>query len=348
MSDLDDLLDQILGRPGDHVGASVEDAAWAALTETGLTRVGIAETLGGSGGDLADAATVTSKIAEAGLITPCAETLFPIAHIAAVTGRPVPPGVVALVSPAPGTCTVEGDGYRVEVSGAHAAWAAQADELWLVATLDGDTAVLARLRPGQWTATPARNLAGEPRDRVDIATVLPRDAVDLLPATMAAELRLLGALGRSCQSLGALRACLRLSHEYVLVREQFGTPLAAHQVVRHAVARMAEEVAAAETAVGHAVSRMPAAGRSPDTAATIAVGAAKIQTATSATRVARAAHQLHGAIGLTAEHPLHHFTTPLWSWRDEYGSADDWSAELATLVRTAYTGDLWAVLTGQN
>ncbi|WP_410673693.1 hypothetical protein [Amycolatopsis sp. cmx-4-68] len=66
MSELDALLDQIFGRHGEHAGTGVEGSAWATLTQTGLTRVGIPEHLGGSGGELTDAVTVTVKAAEAG------------------------------------------------------------------------------------------------------------------------------------------------------------------------------------------------------------------------------------------------------------------------------------------
>ena len=39
-------------------------------------------------------------------------------------------------------------------------------------------------------------------------------------------------------------------------------------------------------------------------------------------------HQLHGAIGFTGEHQLHHFTRRLWSWRDELGTESDWAVLL--------------------
>ena len=35
--------------------------------------------------------------------------------------------------------------------------------------------------------------------------------------------------------------------------------------------------------------------------------------------VARAAHQVHAAIGMTLEYPLHRFTSRLHAWRGEYG-----------------------------
>lgn len=329
MSDLDALLDQIFGRRGEHAGTGIEGAAWAALTETGLTRVGIPEPLGGSGGELTDAVTVTVKTAEAGLSVPVAETLFPLAHLAVLTGEPVPGGVVAVA-----------DSYgepEVDV-----AWAPVADEIWVVGPAPGGGTAFTRLP--SWSGEPVRNLAGEPRGLVAVKT----DDARSLDARVREDIHLLGAFGSSCRLLGALRSCLRLTREHVLTREQFGKPLAAHQVVRHTLAWMLAEVAAVESAIGHAAGLLPPPGTAPDTPAAVAVAAAKIQAATSATRVARAAHQLHGAIGVTEEHPLHHFTTRLWAWRDEFGAATEWSGRLARLVQTSYGGDLWATLTAQS
>lgn len=259
MTELEALLDQILGRDQAHAGTGVDGTAWAALTDTGLTRVGIPEALGGSGGTVADAVTVTVRIAQAGLTVPL--SLFAIADWATRTGTSIP-----------------------------------------------DTQVTA-----------------------------PEEAS-----------RLLAAFGSSCRLLGAQRSCLRLTREHVLTRQQFGRPLAAHQVVRHTVAHMLADVAAVESAVAHAARLLPTPGVDPAPAAAIAVAAATVQAATSATRVARAAHQLHGAIGMSEEHPLHHYTTPLWTWRDENGSATEWATYLARLVQTHYAADLWAALTDQS
>lgn len=327
MNELDSLLDQILGRDLAHGGEGIDGPVWAALTRTGLGRVGIAESLGGSGGDLHDAATVTIRAAAAGLALPLAESLFTVGYLANRLAMEVPAGTVTAA-----------------VDGGTVPWGADAAEIWLLVPSDGGHRI-ARLVAGEWTATRARNLAGEPRDRISVDAALLRERGRVVDDDVPAGLALFGALGRSCQLLGALRTSLRLSREHVRVRRQFGAPLAAHQVVRHELAAMATEVAAVEAAVRHAIDRV---GTRPDTAATLAVAAAKVQASTSATRVARAAHQLHGAVGITAEHPLHHLTTRLWSWRDEHGSATRWSARIAELVHTEYAADLWAALTDQT
>jgi acyl-CoA dehydrogenase len=357
MSDLDDLLGQILGRAYEHAGEDTDGALWPVLAEAGLTRVGIADDLGGSGGEQADAAAVVTRAAEAGLALPLAEALFPVACLARAAGTPVPPGIVTVAVLGAGSWTAAPGGYRIQASGVTAAWGAQADELWALAPANSAQAGLARLHPGSWDARPGRNLAGEPRDEIGIDTIVPNARALLLPASVLRDTRVMGALARSCQLLGALRACVRLCHEYVLLRHQFGQPLSAHQVVRHAIAGLVEEAAAAEAAVAHAVGLLPegSAGqdnagqdRVSDPATVLAIAAAKAVTSRSAGRAARVAHQLHGAVGLTAEHPLHYYTTRLWAWQDEYGPASYWNGQIAGIVRDTYHGDLWTALTAQG
>jgi acyl-CoA dehydrogenase len=76
-----------------------------------------------------------------------------------------------------------------------------------------------------------------------------------------------------------------------------------------------------------------------------ATAAAKLATARAATMVARLAHQLHGAIGMTREHRLQLWTRRLWSWRQEGGTEDEWAARLGGGVLEAGEDALWAFLT---
>ncbi|HEY6175913.1 MAG TPA: acyl-CoA dehydrogenase family protein, partial [Kofleriaceae bacterium] len=73
------------------------------------------------------------------------------------------------------------------------------------------------------------------------------------------------------------------------------------------------------------------------------VASAKIRVGEAAAAGAAIAHQVHGAIGFSTEHPLQHFTRRLWAWRDDFGSESAWAVRLgAEVVRW---GDrLWPVL----
>ncbi|KZS73952.1 hypothetical protein A4G29_20040 [Mycobacterium kansasii] len=44
------------------------------------------------------------------------------------------------------------------------------------------------------------------------------------------------------------------------------------------------------------------------------------------------AHQTHGAIGMTKEHPLHYLTRRLWAWRDECGGHHRWAHRLGAAL----------------
>ena len=76
-----------------------------------------------------------------------------------------------------------------------------------------------------------------------------------------------------------------------------------------------------------------------------AAAAARAKAAEAAIALNRAAVQMHGAIGFTQEHKLHHLTKRLWSWRDEAGSELAWSRVLAEGLLAEGPDGLWPALT---
>jgi acyl-CoA dehydrogenase len=80
----------------------------------------------------------------------------------------------------------------------------------------------------------------------------------------------------------------------------------------------------------------------------LAITAAKAVAGPAATAICAIAHQLHGAIGFTDEHPLHLATTRLWAWREEYGSDHEWAARLAERALAGNGGALWPMLTATS
>ncbi|WP_010311603.1 acyl-CoA dehydrogenase family protein [Saccharopolyspora spinosa] len=96
--------------------------------------------------------------------------------------------------------------------------------------------------------------------------------------------------------LGAARAAYARTREHVTQREQFGRPLVALKAVANGLAEIRMHLVATEAAVVRAVRI-----HEEDSAerAFTASAAAKVAGARAATSIARAAHQLHGAMGVT-------------------------------------------------
>jgi acyl-CoA dehydrogenase len=77
-----------------------------------------------------------------------------------------------------------------------------------------------------------------------------------------------------------------------------------------------------------------------------AVTAAKVTVGRVAEAVTTIAHQLHGAIGVTAEHPLWLATMRAQSWTADYGSPPYYARRLGRLALAAQNP--WDVLIGDT
>ncbi|MEU9140227.1 acyl-CoA dehydrogenase family protein [Streptomyces sp. NPDC048404] len=183
------------------------------------------------------------------------------------------------------------------------------------ATLDADaaTVLLAVDGRGLWLAPGA----GPLRASVDRARRLARvqGGGELLaagPQVARSALRALvwARLATAAQALGVGLALLGRTVAYVGQRTQFGVPVASFQAVKH---RLADAMIALEFArpllFGAALSMAPAE-----------VAAAKVTACEAAYTTARAALQLHGAIGYTAEYDLSLWFTKARALRTAWGT----------------------------
>ena len=184
---------------------------------------------------------------------------------------------------------------------------------------------------------PGSNLAREPRDTLVLNDAQPLH-VARLPLPGGESIRLYGALLRAAQSAGAARRALEQAVQYAGERVQFGRPLSKFQAVQQQIATAVSEVAAVSAAADHACDCAgTAAGRS-------AIAVAKITACEAAGKVAAITHAVHGAIGFTAEHSLHHATQRLWSWRSEFGNLRWWSERLGRALCAQGAGRAWPML----
>ena len=74
------------------------------------------------------------------------------------------------------------------------------------------------------------------------------------------------------------------------------------------------------------------------------VAAAKARVGEAVGIVAEQVHQVHGAMGYTYEHRLHHFTRRLWAWRDEWGNEFYWQAKLGQYLATLGADRVWGYI----
>ena len=208
-----------------------------------------------------------------------------------------------------------------------ALWPEQADELLAVAP--GGTVL--RVNAASLAAEPGVTLAGEPLAHY---TLEPGAGTHL---ETEADAYALSALGRAALMSGALRRVLEFALRYAGEREQFGRSLSKFQAIQHQLAVAAAEVAAAMRATDAAVHG--AAGGAPRFTD---VAVAKARVGQAAGVVAEIAHQVHGAMGFTQEHPLQLLTRRLWQWRDDFGTETDWAGQLGDLLCELPPEGLWA------
>jgi len=316
---------------------------WAVLAGSGLPWVGVPESVGGVGGtpmDIADLLLVAGRhavplpLAEScgllgGWLVSEAELSMPDSPVSVPIPRPSD-----RLSVNPKTNRVTGRLHRVP-------WGRHVSAVITVADRgDGDVVVL--VDPGEATVQAGASVAGEPRDSLtfDDAAVLQMGAV---AAGVREELRMRGALSRTLLMAGAMEAIAELTIRYSSEREQFGRPVGRFQAVAQRLARLSCETEAAALSAAVAARRFAESG----TDAVFEVAAAKATVGRAADEVTTHAHQIHGAIGMSQEYPLHHFTRRLWAWRQDWGSHQYWAQLLGRRVSEAGSHALWpSIATG--
>lgn len=325
-----DMLGDMLARA--LAGAKNPDwrgRLWPALQELGLFAALMPERDGGYGG-ARTAALACRLLAQAGLVTPFAVSS---AAIARTLGDLPQPGarvdaLLQALGEGEGVATLalhEGDtlpamrnlqsvltpsddgGYRLDAAKRMVAFAAEADWLLLPATMPGgETAIVVLGRPTVEPAlqpcvlidgTPAAhlNLAGHPVAAEDV--LVAGGEADAALARMADAL----AAAQCAEAVGAMRAMIDATGEYLGVRRQFGQPLSANQALRHRFVDMEIALARAETMA--AVAAAAVDGEAAGQRARIVAGARHV-VLRSSWKVSQEALQMHGAIGMADETPL--------------------------------------------
>ncbi|MFM5953101.1 MAG: acyl-CoA dehydrogenase family protein [Novosphingobium sp.] len=298
-------------------------ALWAEIEEMGLPLALLSEDQGGFGLSAAEQGEALMLLGKLAVPLPVAETMG-ANRLLARAGLPLAEGAAGLARA--DHLTLEGGVLKGRVD--RVAWG---DNLDCLALAVGDT--LYRVPRSGWSvAEPGFALNFHPRPALEIEWEA--DAFAPAPICPLAE----GATLRAHQIAGALEAALDMTLEHTATRVQFGKPLQKNQVVQHELAKLAGELACATAAAGLAAEALER-GDLPG------VAAGSLRAREAAGNGAAIATQMHGAIGFTREHPLHLYTTALWSWRDEFGGQVLWATLLGRAAVSAGGDGYWPMVT---
>jgi len=149
-------------------------------------------------------------------------------------------------------------------------------------------------------------------------------------AAALSQARDLACLALGAEQVGAARRALDLTVEYALTRVQFGQVIGGFQALRHRLADLHVLVESARSLCRAAAAEAGGAGSAEGPAdlgrraAAVKVYCSDVLTQTAAEMI-----QLHGAIGITWEHPAHRYLKRAHGARHLFGPPDQHAAALA-------------------
>lgn len=316
--------------------APFDERLWSDLVSTGVAGLAWPEGDGGLGAGMAEIAAVATEVGRSSLQVPLAETVLAGTLVQSLardeTRREVlaglSDGTILLVpalaeplrawSPSPSdvTATASGDSWTLTGVKAPVPYAAAATHLVVTATTDAGTGIFLLPAPG--------GVGAELRLEGRSATLLAQggEADAALREALA-----VGGVVLCAEAIGAMEEALRMTTEYLGTRTQFGRTLASFQALTHRAADMYAQLELARSATLYAA--MVADERPVDIdhvlrARVVVDGAARL--------IGQEAIQMHGGIGVTAEHPVGHLTTRLTAITRTWGDRRSHLAQLASRI----------------
>jgi alkylation response protein AidB-like acyl-CoA dehydrogenase len=329
---------------GDAAGFSAD--LWKEMVELGWTGLAVPEAYGGVGEGFLEACLLLEEMGAAQVPSPFLHTVACGAaaiewHGSAeqrerwlrgvVEGRTI---AYARAAPRAGwgtdgstvTATASGDRYVLDGTARFVPFAHVADDLLVVAaTGDALTAFLVDGAAAGLTHERLGVVGPNVENDIRLAGVaVPADRV-LGPvgggAAVAGTAAAFGAAATCAEMVGGAQRVLDRTVEYATQREQFGRPIGGFQAVQHHCADMAIDVLTARFIAFEAIWRLTAPGAAADEVA-LTVSVAKSWVSDAYQRVCAIGHQVHGAIGFTAEHDLHHYLQHATSTALAFGDGD--------------------------
>ena len=232
-------------------------------------------------------------------------------------------------APSEGFATIglAGQGSVVQTTIFQTPWGRQAQSVLGVSADGFDVSVY----EGSDVLEQGTNLAGEARDTMSGAAA--GQSIELTDAPYAQL-----ALARANLMAGGLQAVLDLGLQFASERSQFGRSISKFQAIQHSLAVVGNEVAASQRAADAGVDAIGTDRFEQE------VAAAKARVGEAVGIVAEQVHQVHGAMGYTYEHRLHHFTRRLWAWRDEWGNEFYWQTKLGQHLAGLGADQVWGYI----
>ncbi|HXL98688.1 MAG TPA: acyl-CoA dehydrogenase family protein [Rhizomicrobium sp.] len=329
MTELRNMLAETAGKV-----LRAEGLDWPKVAESGLCNVMVPEAAGGFGGGWEDALPVLRQIGATAAALPIAETII-ANRLCAACGLEIDSAPGSFVTLADGDV---GEDHNFSGVLSNIPWEDRAERIVGRAQQKDDAYLLVLRREDSKARTEQRNVAGEPRGALKFENA--KIEMARWPQSESHGFTQMGALARTCQIAGALGAVLDMTIEHAKTRQQFGRAIGNFQAIQQQLAIFASESAA----VGAAAAAACAAADRRE--AGFEIAAAKLRANRAVDIATNVAHQVHGAIGITAEHALHRYTQRLWSWKSEFGNDRKWAMELGTVVAARGADNLWGDITG--
>lgn len=271
---------------GDHAPAR---ALWARLADLGVSALAVPQRYGGLGATPVDLALAFVELGRAGVPGPAVES---VAILPCLLGQVAPERLEPLLAGSV-IATVAAPPLAPRAADCDAA-----DEVYLC---EAGTLSLAAVQRRERSVDRSRTLA-------TVSATSGLGEVDAGPAIG------LGFLASAAGLLGAGEAVLEQAARYATQRVQFGRPIGAFQAVKHLLADARVGLELARPVLFGAALSVGTGDEARD------VSAARVCCGDAAYRTARAALQVHGAIGYTAEHDLSLWLTRIRALQHAWGT----------------------------
>ncbi|WP_067682934.1 acyl-CoA dehydrogenase family protein [Nocardia miyunensis] len=321
---LADFVDNTYLNEQEASAGGYEPERWKQLCELGWTAAGLPGRVGGLDGGFGATAAVAVECGRAGFASPWLATARTAAALGVIDSGlrfdPVLADIAsgrahALVAPpdgGPHAETTLGGGYRLSGPAVVVEWLDQCEMVVLLIPHDsGDQnaedrwlgAVIPRDRISD-RYVPVRSVDNERAARLNLDGLRLDSEFVIADDLAGPELRYAlsrANLLRAAVMVGGCAAVLDFTTRYARERVQFGRPIGGFQAVRHHLSRMAIAADAAQLTYDEALETTTAPGTDPVPAAIALFVAGR-----SYVEIALTAAQIHGGVGTTVEHVLHH------------------------------------------